>query len=106
MLEFIVDNYLIVLIIAFFLIFALIGYIVDSIRNKRREEATKQVLETNEEIPSLIEVEEEIEIEEVPEIIVEETINVEEEPIIPPEIEEPVAQTVKETIPEIEEPEE
>ena len=35
MLDFVVDNYLMIIIITMFLIFALIGYAVDSIKNKK-----------------------------------------------------------------------
>lgn len=41
--EFIVDHYLFIMIVAAFLIFALIGYIIDSTRNKKKD--TRDVLE-------------------------------------------------------------
>lgn len=37
--DFIVKNYVIIVIIAAFLIFALIGYVVDSAKNKKNKEA-------------------------------------------------------------------
>lgn len=37
MLDWVVNNYFIVIIVAVFLIFALIGYIVDSTKNKNNE---------------------------------------------------------------------
>ena len=39
MMDFIVNNYLLIIIIAGFLIFALIGFIVDSSKNKKAKEA-------------------------------------------------------------------
>ncbi|MDD2505105.1 MAG: hypothetical protein PHF21_02395 [Bacilli bacterium] len=57
MLEFIINNYLIIMIISLFLIFALIGYIIDSFRIQKREESKEVIL--NEEVPAS---EEELEI--------------------------------------------
>lgn len=38
MVDFVVDNYLLIIIITVFLIFALIGYIIDSSKNKKNKE--------------------------------------------------------------------
>ena len=37
--DFIVKNYIVILIVAAFIIFALIGYVVDSAKNKKNKEA-------------------------------------------------------------------
>lgn len=80
MINFITEHYLIIMIVSLFLIFALIGYIIDSSRNKKRGEDTTTFDE----------------VEDAP--IVEETPIIEEEPIVE-EVKEETA------IPEIEEPE-
>lgn len=41
MMDFIVDNYYIIIVVAAFLIFALIGYIVDTLKNKNKVETTE-----------------------------------------------------------------
>lgn len=65
MIDFIVDNYYLIIIIAAFLIFALIGFIVDTIKNKNREEtiqnddtSTSSDIINNQEQPINIPVEE------------------------------------------------
>ncbi len=45
--EFIGDHYLFIMIIAAFLVFALIGYIIDSTRNKKKAEAVEGLKENN-----------------------------------------------------------
>lgn len=45
--EFIVDNYLFIMVIIAFLIFALIGYIIDSTRNNKKGEDNKKTEEEN-----------------------------------------------------------
>ncbi|MDD4187233.1 MAG: hypothetical protein PHX04_00435 [Bacilli bacterium] len=68
MLDFIVDHYLIIMVVAAFFIFALIGYIVDNLKNKKREEKVEQILEVKDDIP-----------EEIDEPILEENLVSEEE---------------------------
>ena len=101
MLEFLVDHYLIIMIVSVFLIFALIGYIIDQTRNKKRNDKTEQILETKEDIPDELnepeQVLEETGVEEQAETVVPETPKSEEiqaivEPVVTenmiPEVEE------------------
>ena len=45
--EFIVDHYLLIMIVAAFLIFALLGYIIDTTRNKKKGDIVNQPEEEN-----------------------------------------------------------
>lgn len=48
MMEFITDNYIIIIIVAGFLIFALIGFIVDTTKNKKLKETVIEETKQNE----------------------------------------------------------
>lgn len=52
--EFITNNYLIIIIIAAFLMFALIGFIVDTEKNKKRKEENGNEISESEQ-PALVE---------------------------------------------------
>lgn len=63
--EFIVDHYLFIMIVAAFLIFALIGYIIDSTKNNKKDENKKiseeeNILLSENTIPEVQEVEPEV----------------------------------------------
>lgn len=45
--EFIVDHYLLIMIVAAFLIFALLGYIIDTTRNKKKGDTVNEPKEEN-----------------------------------------------------------
>ncbi|MDD2409367.1 MAG: hypothetical protein PHD03_01445 [Bacilli bacterium] len=45
--EFIVDHYLLIMIVAAFLVFALLGYIIDTTRNKKKDDTVNQSKEEN-----------------------------------------------------------
>lgn len=90
MLEFIKDHYLIIMIVLLFLIFALIGYIIDSIKNKKRNNQIQEAdVEITEEIGE-------------PEVALE---NNEEGPQVEEPTEEETVEDIKEKIPEVEETE-
>ena len=81
--DFITNNYLIVIAVAIFLIFALIGYIVDSSRNKKlNKDALNSPEPDTNEVPKTEEVPK---VEEVP--IVEEQATVKEEITEVPKVE-------------------
>ena len=86
MLEFIIDHYLISMVVAVFFIFALIGYIVDNLRNKKREAKVEEILEVRDETP-----------EEISEPALEESLEPEEENI------EEEQEVIVDMIPEVEE---
>lgn len=90
MLEFIIDHYLIIMVVAAFFIFALIGYIVDNLRNKKREAKVEEILEVRDETP-----------EEISQPILEESLEPEEE-ILEDNLEEEQEEIV-DMIPEVEE---
>lgn len=90
MLEFIKDYYLIIMIVLLFLIFALIGYIIDSIKSKKRNNQIQEAdAEVTEEIGE-------------PEVTLE---NNEEGPQVEEPTEEETVEDIKEKIPEVEETE-
>lgn len=67
--EFILDHYLFIMIVAAFLIFALIGYIIDSTKNNKKDENKKiseeeNILLTESVIPEVQEVEPEVTVNE------------------------------------------
>ena len=54
MVDFIVNNYLVIMIVALFLIFALIGFAVDTAKNKKNNEKELLTEPNSEEVPDNI----------------------------------------------------
>ncbi len=98
MLEFITDNYFIIMIVSLFLIFALIGYIIDSSINKKKGDEPDEIIEVTTDIPETAPA---IEVNIVSEEEVEEAPSAQDEDMA----EESAQADAVNQIPEIEEPE-